>query len=260
MSYNKLANAVLFIVSIATVSQSALIHHRDTLHILSTYGREVSVQGNIQFSVDSIPTDGNACSKSRSGIFFASLECYPVCPCCPTWSFSSSRPFYFLNKTQINWSIPLNLANFYKIDSSKSCLFCANPFYTIFIFSNTTIPNITTYVLVQVDTFYLDTRKPTRTGGGALGYPLETCKNMLVVDLYLQPDGSTDFSGAGIVPVIKNVGAARHTAALYSAFKYYDLQGRAISFARDGTRAHVPHGCYFRKSGNILEKNIMMNH
>ena len=72
----------LIIVSMLSVSQGALLHKRDTLNILSTFGREVSFSAPDKFKVDSInPGIGvYPCSLSHTGIFFVSLGNFPACP------------------------------------------------------------------------------------------------------------------------------------------------------------------------------------
>jgi hypothetical protein len=278
MIYNKSAYALLFIVSIATVSQSALIHQRDTLHILSTYGRgaSFSANGGGQFIIDSIGPlwSSYPCSLSYKGIFIASLGGFFACPCCPTWSIGSPRPFYRPEwPPTINWSAPLRLTDslqFSKFDTSKSQYYCSlpqaipNSFYdSIYVFSTTSVFNRPTYLLVRVVALYLNPAKPTQTGGGALGYPVETCKNMLVVDLFLQTDGSTNFSGAQITPIlVPNRQAREEKRSLLEAStvsQVYDLQGRSVSIARNGTPSHIPPGCYLQKYGAGLKKLAVIN-
>jgi hypothetical protein len=62
----------------------------------------------------------------------------------------------------------------------------------------------TIYLLVNVIKAFTDPNKPTITGGGDLGYPVTTCTNMLVVDMWLQTDGSTNFQGAQLVSTYNN--------------------------------------------------------
>jgi hypothetical protein len=274
MRCKKFACAVLFIINIATFSHSALVFHRDTLHILSNYGREVSFSAKSgQFTIDSIVPGRGAypCSLSHKGIFFASLGGFYACPCCPTWSIGSSRPFYRVLKSQVNWSAPLILSDagqFRKSDTSKSygCYLpqaIPNSYDgNIFIFS-TELLSRTGYLLVRVDTLYLDLKKPTQTGGGDLGYPFETCKNMLVVSLYLQTDGSTNFAGAQITPILvpdnQTRGVKRPLPEAATSSRLYTLQGRSVTIGPNGTYAQIPRGCYFVKCGNGLKKQVLFN-
>ena len=274
MCFKKIMYAFLVIMCFAVVSQATLIHHRDTLHILSAYGREVSFSANPgnKFIIDSVTTINRPfpCSLSIPGIFFAWLGDLPTCPCCPRWALGSSRPFYS-PISAIDWSAPLHLTDslhFRKIDTSRSDGYCYFPMATpnmngdIFIFSTTSILNRTIYLLVHVYAFFLDQREPTQTSGGSLGYPIETCKNMLAVDLNLQTDGSTDFSGASITPIqfTKHYAVAEpHKAEISSSFQLFNLQGRLASFTQAGACKYIPHGCYLKKSGTRLSKWVLIN-
>ncbi|HUI91909.1 MAG TPA: hypothetical protein VLX68_06640 [Chitinivibrionales bacterium] len=277
MRDSKLIYALLFVVGLISFSQSALVHQRDTLHILNAYGRGVYFSNTMggQLMVDSVASNMGAmpCSLSYKEIFFAVLGGMYACPCCPTWSIGSARPFFRSASKQINWSSPLSLTDSLQFricdTSSPNSRYCTLPEAipnsdadNIFIFGTTSIFVFTTYVLVRVDTLYLDPAKPTQTFGGQLGYPVETCKNMLVVDIYVQPNGSTDFSGAQITSTLFPSNRERGTkylmAKTYSSFQLFDLQGRAVSFICDGTHGHVPCGCYLEKRGTYMTKRAFI--
>jgi hypothetical protein len=271
MVFGKLVHFFLFILCITTITQASLIFHRDTLHILSKYGREVSYSAEKGFKVDSVAPGINVypCSLAHGGFFFASLGNFPTCPCCPRWSIGSSHPFYRSIVTNINLSAPLRLTDslqFRKCDTSRSGSYCNLPqsgYNNIYIFSYSSKSKVIWNLLVQVKKLYLDEAKPTQTRGGDMGYPFETCENMLVVDLYLQTDGSTNFRGAELTPILMEPHSQARinpkTAENSLAFQLFNLQGRAVSFPKFGASSRVPRGCYIKKCGTRLNKLALVN-
>lgn len=267
--------AGLFLFIAACISESTIIHHRDTLHILSNYGREVSFTKSGTFKIDSISPGGYTypCSLSHSGIFFVTLGGFYVCPCCPSWSIGSSRACYTQRYvTKINFNVPLVLSDtnlFRKYDTLRSAYSCDLPKLhgtstgsNIFIFTENSQASRPRYVVVVVDTLYLDRTKPTIIGGGSLGYPLETCKNMLVVDMYLQTDGTTNFREAFHTGINDRAGrrvAAAKMSEPLSGIQYVTLQGRTMPSLMHKKPASFPQGCYFLKNGNVLKKKVLIN-
>jgi hypothetical protein len=267
------ASVVVIVASCISLCQGALLHHRDTLHIMSAFGREVSFSVQNQFNVDSINlgTSEYPCSLSHAGIFFVSLGYFPTCPCCPTWSIASARSFYSPKKANVNWAASLDLndsAKFFKFDTTRlyegaPCHLpkVGGPDYKPFVFINTAGFTKTTYLLVNVMGSYIDQKKPTQTGGGDLGYPVRTCTNMLIVDMWLQTDGSANFAGASIT----SIGGAQAPSGIVSLplarpshLQLYDLRGRSLSSTVNGRPFAAPQGCYLVKDGQILRKRAMI--
>jgi hypothetical protein len=256
---------MVFVVFIfVAVAQAVIIHQRDTLHILSKYGREISITNDLKFKVDSISPGvySYPCSLSHTGIFFATNSAFPACPCCPKWSIGSPVPFFrLLSNITLSRPLILNDTNlFEKIDTfnHSSCVLPTAKFGDFLIFTNRFSLPTSTYLLVQVGTYYLNNLKPTETGGGDMGYPFETCRNMLVVDMYYQTDGSLDFSKANITSINSSYrpGKFKAAGAISSSVKVFDLQGHLILKRNDNTPLILPHACYFIKSGTRLEKYL----
>jgi hypothetical protein len=272
MNSLKLFSIPLILVLLLSANHAALLHKRDTLHILSSFGREVSFLPSNTFKVDSIKPGLHQypCSLSHTGIFFASLSVFPTCPCCPSWAIASARPFFKSARRDINWSSILDLKDstkFIKIDTSgqsyNQCLLPTAHDLSPYIFSNTTGSTNTTYLLVNVMKAYTDLKKPTISEGGDLGYPVETCVNMLVVDMWLQTDGTTNFQGVQLVSTYSNPKTQSRQTTVVSFTEaphqhVYDLKGRCISFSTKRKSSDVPQGCYFIKDGLHLKRVVLI--
>jgi hypothetical protein len=206
------------------------------------------------------------CTSQHKGVFFASLGAFPVCPCCPTWTISAQRPFYCPVSNNTNWSAPLKLKDslqFRKIDFNKSTSQCLLPKTnnSFMIFSNPTLPNDTTYLLVHALGSYVDGSKPTQQGGGSLGCPLTTCINMLIVDMWLQTDGSTNFKDADLTSIRESQKPLSVTSKKESQnvhIQVYNLQGIPLSGLMNKKSNNISHGCYVIKNGSLLKKQVIL--
>lgn len=269
MNHIKIARFLLISTLLSSLSEAALLYHRDTLNILSRFGREVSVSEQGRFVVDSIiPGEASyPCSVKHSGIFFASLGMFPVCPCCPSWTIGAPRAFYTAKRNHnINWSIPLELNNtlfFSKLDTNKTTETCYLPKTgdnQFLVFTHLASNNKINYLLVHVIRAYVDPSKPTMQGGGALDYPLTTCDNMLVVEMWLQTDGTTNFKDAGLTSTFSKPKILMSNQAILSRndnCKWYTLQGNVVT---DLKPQKMPQGCYLIKNGSLLKKQVFMYH
>jgi hypothetical protein len=248
-----------------SVPQSFIIHQCDTLNILNKYGREVSVTNALQFQVDS---SAYPCSLSNRRIFFANLGTVYLCECCPTWSVNSPHPFYTFSSV-INLSTPiilLNNPNIHKVDSSNSYGACGrlptmnNRGFCIFIHINPS--KDTNYVLVRIGNDYLNSSKPHDIASeDTHGYPGSfACNNMLIVDMYLQTDGSLDFSTAHITSVNKpsSLVKLKQVPEILSSDKIFDVQGNAVKAFNGKTPLKLRNGCYFKKSGSRWERFLFV--
>lgn len=259
--------SLLLSTSIVTLNQAApLLYHRDTLNILRSFGREVSVTEQGRFVVDSIiPGDiFYPCSVKHTGFFFASLLKLPVCPCCPLWSIGAPRAFYIAqNNNNINWSLPLvlnNTAIFSKLDVNKTEDKCYLPITSsdhFLIFTDSIIKNKVNYLLVHVIKDYLDASKPYQEGGGAMDYPRTICNNMLIVEMWFQPDGTPNFNGVqftSTLPPPRITGSNPIIPSHKEKDTWYNLQGNVIA---DIKSPNMPRGCYLLKYGSILKKQVV---
>jgi hypothetical protein len=258
----------MIVTFLSSLSQATLLYHRDTLNILSRFGREVSVTEQGRFVVDSIIPGvySYPCTTEHKGIFFASLSMFPTCPCCPSWSIGSPKAFYRSYSYNLNFSEPLNLNDteiFTKLDTSKTTSGCALPRAVgnaYLVFTNSTVGAKTTFLLVHVIKAYVDPLKPTQEGGGDLGYPRTTCNNMLIVEMYFQTDGSTNFKGAGFTSALSNQKISSInpvTRSQKEIRKWYDIQGNVVS---DHNSRNMTEGCYLLKNGSSLKKQVCINH
>jgi hypothetical protein len=83
-----------------------------------------------------------------------------------------------------------------------------------------------------------------------------SCNNMLIVDMYLQTDGSLDFSKAMITPVNKPLCPVKlkPIPEIASSDKIFDVQGRVVKVFDGKTPLKLWNGCYFKKSGARLQR------
>jgi hypothetical protein len=259
----KLATAILFL-TLFSVPQSFIIYQCDTLNILKKYGREVSVTNVLDFQVDS---SAYPCSLSNKRIFFANLGTVYLCGCCPTWSVNSPRPFYTFS-SGINLSTPiilLNNPNIHKVDSSNSHGTCGLPTMNsreFCVFFHINPLKDTNYVLVRIGNCYLNSTKPHDNANyDMLDRPGNfSCNNMLIVDMYLQTDGSLDFSTAHITTETKPsiLVKLKLIPEITVSDKIYDVQGHAVKVFKGKTPLKLRNGCYFKKSGSRLERFLFV--
>ena len=262
--------ASFFFLLLTAIAEPAIIHRCDTLHIVISYGREVSLSGaNDFFKVDSVSPGilSYPCSLSHRGIFFATTGGFASCTCCQNWSFGQPIPFY-KSIVQIDWSRPLDIHNkdqFRKIDTTFSsstgrCNLPEGVGSDNYIFCDIR-PNDTNYLLVRAGTFYLNPLKPFEDGSIVFGNSVGQCKNMLVVDMYYQTDGSLDFSKANITLTKNSFNSDKFKAvhAIFYSDKIYDLQGHLISELNGNTPLKLPKGCYLKKAGGILQRFITVD-
>jgi hypothetical protein len=150
---------------------------------------------------------------------------------------------------------------FTKFDTNKSTDGCELPRTgrnVFLIFTNITDYNKTTYLLVHVIKTYLDPSKPTQEGGGDLGYPKRTCDNMLVVRMWLQTDGTTNFRDAGLTSTLSYPKTSSINSVARSQkknCKWYTLQGNVVTNLKS---QNMPQGCYLMKSGSSLKKQVFL--
>jgi hypothetical protein len=153
-----------------------------------------------------------------------------------------------------------------KIDTSKNnapCLLPTAHGLSTYVFSKVSGTAQITYMLVNVMEEFTDPKKPTISGGGDLGYPERTCINMLVVDMWLQTDGTPNFQGAQLVstydkqPKTQSNSTVASLTAL-SNQHVYDLKGCSISLSKKQKSFDVPQGCYFVKDGPQLKRLVLI--